>query len=105
MGLHTSRNTCLACGRFWEESKITGVRSEMSQNCPYCCDLYYCDNCISDVPPPLGHHEIKCDGCGAEFTVETNDAKFCIMCKKEFKVEGGISQDEHQAVLLTKLGL
>lgn len=98
MGSVTNRNCCMGCGRFW-------VLSGTPKNCPYCADAYYCDNVIDEIPPPLGQHEIKCDGCGAEFVVETNDAKFCVMCKKEFTVEGGISQSEHQSIILDKMGL
>lgn len=98
MGLHTPRNGCLACGRFW-------ILDGTPNACPYCSDQFYFDNVISNVPPALGRHDITCDGCGAKFAVETNDAKWCVMCRKEFKVEGGISQMDYQISELEKLGI
>ena len=44
------RYMCLVCGQFFE-SEVPYITGKF--HCPYCEDMYFCDNILPDIPPSI----------------------------------------------------
>jgi hypothetical protein len=74
----TGRFMCLSCGRFFS---MEHPMESQKTVCPFCADLFFCDNIIPDVPPYLEgpidvtfacEHKIQTDFVG--------DIQWCPVC-------------------------
>lgn len=78
-----NRYMCLACGRFFgtEEKLVNG-----ESNCPYCKDMYFVDNCVENVPPPM-FEELTIDlECGHKLLTDVpGDLTICSICQSDIR--------------------
>lgn len=80
------RYMCLGCGRFWKAEKKM-MKGCVVSFCPYCCDVFYGDNVIEDVPLPLFPYFTVETCCGTIMLDTPSDFKYCCSCGKRIEVD------------------
>jgi hypothetical protein len=99
----TGRFMCLSCGRFF--SMEHDLKSGETI-CPFCGDMYFCDN-ISDIPPSVIGEDFSITGaCHHKFKTDfTGDIKFCPVCRTSMGFQIGLKLKDWQYNQIERLRL
>jgi RNA polymerase subunit RPABC4/transcription elongation factor Spt4 len=72
--------------------------------CPFCGDMYFCDNISPDIPPYMDVKSVIIDPCGHQFSVDfVGDIKFCPVCRGNAKFDGGLKFKDWQDSIVERL--
>jgi DNA-directed RNA polymerase subunit RPC12/RpoP len=90
----TGRFMCLSCGRFFSmEYNLESGKTI----CPFCGDMYFCDNISPDVPPYVDGGTIVKGDCGHEFITDfIGDIFYCPVCRDPIISFSGLKLKEWQ---------
>lgn len=88
--MDNTRIMCLSCGRFvtLEQRKVDGKTV-----CPFCRDMYFCDNIDYNQPPYEEICERICSNNHRMITDFAGDIKWCAVCGESMETTGPRMKD------------
>lgn len=102
------RLMCMSCSRFFS---MNHPLEHGKTQCPFCRDMYFCDNIDPQIPPPLCEESTIRFECGHTFNTDmVLDIVCCPVCGNEnqdrtVSMMGGISLSHWQNSILEEIGV
>jgi hypothetical protein len=103
-GIHgTGRFMCLSCGRFFSMNhSFTSGKTV----CPFCKDMYFCDNIIPNTPKYIVGPFTLIFDCGHQIQTDfVGDVKYCPVCGKSIDPIPGIHSKDWQNLIIKEFSL